>query len=121
MPREQIGSCGSGHGWQLQVGLTFLQSVFEEPEGCELDILYTDYEFGDGRIGAYAEIGLLAEESIGGMPQFAARLHDVLFEFSQAVDWSKLTPEALADKFGYQTGETGLLKVPDDEPEDNNE
>lgn len=121
MPREAIGSCGSGHGWQLQVGLVFLRSVFEEPEGCELDILYTDYEFADGRIGAYAEIGLLCEGSLGGVMQFACRLQNALSDFDQAVDWSKLTPEALADKFGYQTGETGLLKVLDDEPEDNNE
>lgn len=86
MPWEVIGSCGSGQDWQLQLGLVFLSSVFEEPEDCELDIMYTDYEFGEGRIGSYPSIGLLYESQIGGLVQFASRCQDVLSAFNEAID-----------------------------------
>lgn len=121
MPWELIGSCGSGQDWQLQLGMTFLSSVFEEPEGCELDIMYTDCEFADGTIGAYGSIGLLYEEHIGGLSQFAARCQDVLWSFSTTLDWSKITPEAMADRYHYQLGPSGRLKVLDDEAESDEE
>ena len=121
MPWELIGSCGDGQIWQLQIGQAFLSSVFEEPEGCELGIMYTDYEVGDSTIGACASIGLLYEEHIGGLEQFAARCQDVLWSFSTNLDWTKISPEAMADQYHYQLGPSGRLKVLDDGLDDEEE
>ena len=121
MPWELVGSCGSGQSWQLQIGLAFLSSVFEEPEGCELDIMYTDYEFGDGTIGEYASIGLLYENPVGGLVQFACRLQNALSEFNESMAWSKISPETLADRFDYQISASGRMKVLNDKTEDEEE
>ena len=114
MSWELVGSCGNGQSWQLQIGLAFLSSIFEEPEGCELDIMYTDYEFSDGTLGAYGSIGLSYDNRVDRIEQFASRCQNALSVFSDHVDWSKLAPETLAERFSYQLSVGGRLKVLDD-------
>lgn len=127
MPWEQIGECGSGDERDLRIGLAFLVSIFDTAHEGKLGIMYLDSETGQGDLTSYASIGLHYQTHLAGIEVFAARLQDALSVFDDAVNWSEISPEAVAEKCGLQLSSENRIKVLDDakyedaENEDNSE
>jgi hypothetical protein len=113
MPWDMIGQCGMGKPWELQLGVTYLENIFDEPEGCEIGIMYTEYERMGGESIPVPSIGLFYEGHIAGIASFAARLQNALGEFDQNVDWTKIGPQAIAEGYQYQLSDSGNLRVLD--------
>ena len=114
MPWEQIGECGSGDERDVQMGLAFLVSVFDTAHEGKLGIMYSDSETGQGDLTSYASIGLHYQTRLAGMEDFAARLQEALMVFDDAVDWSEISPDAVAERCGFQINSHNKVKVLDD-------
>ena len=114
MPWENIGSCGSGElpnekDWIVQcheLGLSYLNFIVGVvPEGCDLGIMWHEHELGD-----YPSIGIYWDFPQSDPPwTLINRCETLLERFDEAVSWSEIDPDAIAED------------IEEDSDEENNE
>lgn len=103
VPWENVGSCGSGqlpgdrdwivHCYEMAISyITF--AIGGPPEGCELAIMWHEYELGD-----YPSVGVHLGFPHSDPPwQYTQKCELLLSKLDEAIDWHTLNPgEALAD------------------------
>ena len=100
MPWENVGSCGTGQlpndkDWILlcyEQALSYLNFVMPQPpEGCELGIMWHEYELGD-----YPSIGLQWDFPLDDPPwDYINKCENILKRFNDAIDWSEIDPDAV--------------------------
>ena len=131
MNYELIGTCGTGQMpgelkrilRELRLGIAYLSSVFPEPYGCALDIVWTECEYSGSSVSAYPSIGLVPEEPLHGLVDLACRMQNILATFDQAVNWDEIDTVSVADRHAYELEESGLISLmdKDDDGEEDNE
>ncbi len=104
MPWENIGSCGTGQfpndrDWIVQcyeLALSYLNFIMgTPPKGCELGIMWHEHELGD-----YPSVGLNWDFPQSEPPwKFINRCETLLERFDEAVSWSEIDPDAIAEEY----------------------
>ena len=102
MPWENIGSCGSGQlpndrDWIVQcyeLALSYLNFIIcTTPKGWKLGIMWHEHELGD-----YPSIGLHWDYPQSDPPwKFINKCETLLERFDEAVTWSEIDPDAIAE------------------------
>ena len=109
MPWENIGSCGSGQlpddrDWMLHcygMALSYLNFVMPPPKGCEFDIMWHEHELGE-----YPSLGLYWGAGHNDAPwDFISKCEKILERFDEAISWSDIDPDAIADILDYEEEE----------------
>jgi hypothetical protein len=110
MPWEKIGDCGllrwpSDREWtlaELRMGIEYLARVCGEvPEGCELDIMWQEFDAGNaGEITECPSVGLAWDDTeIEDAPwDYIDRCEAALSIFDEAVNWAAIHPDAVNEQ-----------------------
>ncbi len=110
MPWESIGDCGDGQvpketDWlvfELQMGIMYLKQVCGgPPKGYELVLMWHTHDYGD-----YPTIGISWEDSTRDAPwEYIQKCEIALSEFDSAVNWDKIKPEIVRERFAVEERE----------------
>lgn len=119
MSWEQVFACGDGQmpgdrDWLVhcqRMAIDYLLFILgPPPEGCTLDIMWTEYEVGGYNIDAAPSVGVYQE--FGDPPwDYISRAEQILQRFDEAVPWSKIAPDTVED----------LVRQRADEPDENDD